>query len=42
MLNTNTDLSDCGVVKVDPCLEFGVEDEGGIVFAIVTHHGNQL
>ena len=34
-------LGDGGVVEVDPQLELGVEEEGGIVLAVVGHHAHQ-
>lgn len=41
-LRQTTHLSDSCIIKVDPCFEFGMEDEGGVVFPVVTHHRHQL
>ena len=41
-LRQTTHLSDSCIIKVDPCFEFGMEDESGVVFPVVTHHRHQL
>jgi len=35
-------LSDGGIIEVDPLVELGVVDEGGVVFAVVADDGRQV
>lgn len=35
-------LLDMGVVEVHPLADLGLEEEGGVVLAVVTHHAHQV
>lgn len=38
----STYLSDGSIIEVDPLLQLGVEDEGGVMFTVVTHDCGQV
>lgn len=39
---TTSHLFDVGVVEVHPLAYLGLEEEGGVVLAIVAHHAHQV
>lgn len=42
MLVKTSDLFDVGVIEVHPLAYLGLEEECGVMLAVVTHHAHQV